>query len=70
MTGDAEVGGQGAWLWSPILTHRIKTGPVLTGVAQLVGHGWLQQQKREVTGLIPGQGTCQGCRLGPQSGHI
>ena len=34
----------------------------LTGVAQLVG---CCPTKQQVTGLIPGQGTCLSCRFGP-----
>ena len=39
----------------------------LTGVVQLVG---CRPTKWKVTGSIPGQGTCVGCRFGPQSGHL
>ena len=37
----------------------------LTGVAQ-----WIERQpvNQRVTGLIPSQGTCVGCRPGPQYG--
>ena len=34
------------------------------GVAQLVGH---YPAKQRVTGLIPGQGNCLGCRFGAWS---
>ena len=36
----------------------------LTYVAQLIGH---HPAKQKVTGLIPSQGTCLGCRCGPWS---
>ena len=39
----------------------------LTDVAQLVG---CHPVKWKVTGLIPGQGTCLGCRFGPPSGRV
>ena len=29
---------------------------------------WLRPANRKVAGLVPGQGTCLGCRLGPQLG--
>ena len=37
----------------------------LTSVAE-----WIEYQpaNQKVTGLIPGQGTCLGCRMGPQCG--
>ena len=37
----------------------------LAGVAPWVEH---QPANQKVTGLIPGQGTCLGCRPGPQLG--
>ena len=37
----------------------------LTSMAQLVGH---YPAKRMVTGSIPGQGTCLGCRFRPRQG--
>ena len=39
----------------------------VTGVAQLVE---CCPTKRKVAGLIPGQGTCSGCRFRPWSGHV
>ena len=40
-------------------------GIALAGVAQ-----WIEgrPENRKVAGLIPGQGTCLGCRPGPQLG--
>ena len=35
----------------------------LAGVAQWIEHG---PKNQRVTGLIPSQGTCLGCRPGPQ----
>ena len=40
--------------------------PVLTGVAQFVGH---HLAKQKVTGSIPGQGAWLVCGFGPGSGH-
>ena len=37
----------------------------LAGVAQWIEHG---PEKQRVTGLIPSQETCLGCRPGPQWG--
>ena len=42
-----------------------KNPPALTDVAQLVG---CHTAKQKVTSSIPGQGTCLGCRPGPQLG--
>ena len=52
----------------PVLTvqlgETLKMPPVtLAGVAQWIEH-WPANQR--VTGLIPSQGTCLGCRPGPQ----
>ena len=46
-----------------ILDHTIKHTPTLAGVAQWIEH-WPANQS--VTGSIPSQGTCLGCRPGPQ----
>ena len=35
----------------------------LAGIAQWIEHGPVNQT---VAGLVPSQGTCQGCRPGPQ----
>ena len=42
-----------------------KKKSALTGVAQWIEH---QTAKQRVTGSIPSQGTCLGCRPGPQEG--
>ena len=39
----------------------------MAGVAQLFGH---HPANQKVTGSIPGQGTCRGCRFGPHSGCV
>ena len=43
----------------------VKPGTALVGVAQWIG-SWSVNQR--VTGSIPGQDTCLGCRPGPQWG--
>ena len=43
----------------------IKMKTCLAGVAQWIERGLVNQR---VAGLIPGQGTCLGCRPGPQLG--
>ena len=48
------------------LTYKNCAG-ALAGVAQVVGH---HPAKQKVSGLIPTQGTCLGCRFGPQSGQV
>ena len=49
------------------LPRRAKNQQALTGVAQLVGR---LPESEKVTGSIPGQGTCLGCRPGPQLGGM
>ena len=49
----------------PELQQAISGRIVLTGVAQWVGR---RPTNRKVTGLIPGQGMCLGCRPGPWLG--
>ena len=46
-----------------MLKHEKTMSQGLAGVAQ-----WIECQllNQRVTGLIPSQGTCLGCRLGPQ----
>ena len=43
----------------------VKSGTALVGVAQWIG-SWSVNQR--VTGSIPSQGTCLGCRTSPQWG--
>ena len=47
------------------ITYLKSTRQALTGVAQWIEH---QPVNQRVTGLIPSQGTCLGCRPGPQQG--
>ena len=46
-------------------THSENVTIALAGVAQ-----WIESRpvERKVAGSVPGQGTCRGCRLGPQLG--
>ena len=51
--------------YSGSLESLSKFGMALAGVAQWIEH---QPVSQKVTDLIPGQGTCLGCRPGPQLG--
>ena len=48
-----------------VLLRTEAPGPASAAVAQWIEH-WPVDQK--VASLIPGQGTCLGCRAGPQLG--
>ena len=52
-------------IWMMIFYKNISLA--LTSVAQLVGP---HPANWKVAGLIPSQGTCLGCRPGPQLGHV